>query len=97
MERRDHERGDQDEEGRHTAQAEEHQPEERGRDAPGPLPLPFLQQLAEDRDERRRERGIRDERAHQVRDLERDREGVDLPCGAEVVRRDDLANETEDA
>ena len=43
------------------------------------------------------ERGVGDERPDQVRDLERDREGVDRAAGAEVVRGDDLADQTEDA
>ena len=60
-----------------AAEAEQHQPEERRGDAPGALALALLEQVAEDRDERRRERGVRDERADQVRDLERDRERVD--------------------
>ena len=60
------------------------------------LRFALLQQLAEDGDERRRERRVGDEGADQVRHLERDREGVDLPGGAEVVGGDDLADEPED-
>ena len=59
--------------------------------------LALLEQLGEDRDERRRERRVGDERPEQVRNLERDREGVDLARGAEVVGRDDLADEAEHA
>ncbi len=80
-----------------AAEAEQHQPEEGRRDPPGALALALLEQLAEDRDEGGGERGVRDERAEQVRHLEGDREGVDLPRGAEVVRGDDLADEAEDA
>ena len=80
-----------------AVEAEQHQPEEARGDAPGALALALLEQLAEDGHERRRERGVRDERADEVRDLERDRERVDLPGGAEVVGGDDLAHEAEDA
>ncbi len=95
-ERPDHPRRDEDVERGQRREAEEHQPEERRRDAPGAL-LVLLQQLGEDRDERRRERGVRDERPEEVRELERDGEGVDLAAGAEVVRRDHLADEPEHA
>src|SRR6185312_13598729 len=44
-----------------------------------------------------RERRVRDERSDEVRDLEGDREGVDLPGRAERVRSNDLANEPEHA
>ena len=44
-----------------------------------------------------RERGVGDERADQVRDLERDRERVDRAGGAEEVGRDHLAHEPEHA
>src|SRR4029453_15166316 len=47
------------------------------------------------RDEGGGERGVRDERADEVRHLEGDRECVDLPRGAEVVRRNDFAHEAE--
>ena len=53
------------------------------RQARGPLAL--LEQLAEDGDERGRERGVRDERPHEVRNLEGDREGVDRALDAEVA------------
>ena len=43
------------------------------------------------------ERRVGHERAHEVRHLERDREGVDLALDAEVAARDDLADEAEDA
>jgi hypothetical protein len=73
------------------------QPEKGRGDAPGALSVAALQQLREDRHERPGQRGIRDERAEQVRDLERDREGVDGAGDAEVVGRDHLAHETEEA
>ena len=60
-------------------------------------PLALLEELAEDRHERAGEGGVRDERAHEVRDLERDRERVDPSRGAEGVRGDHLADETEHA
>ena len=59
--------------------------------------LALLEQLAEDGDERAGERRVRDERAHEVRDLDRDRERVDQPGDAEVVRADHLAHEAEHA
>jgi hypothetical protein len=96
-ERRDDERREDDQERGDRAQAEQQKPEEGRRDAPGALALAFLEQLAEDRDERGRERSVRDERADEVRHLEGDRERVDLPSGAEVVRGHDLADEAEDA
>src|SRR5262249_14775577 len=65
-------------------------------DAPRALAVALLQELREDGNERGRERGVGDERAHQVGDLESDREGVDLPLRAEVVGGDDLADEAED-
>src|SRR6187397_2492763 len=43
------------------------------------------------------ERRIRDERADEVRDLERDRERVDPACGTERVRGDHFAEEPEHA
>ena len=59
--------------------------------------LALLEQLAEDRDERAGERGVGDERAHEVRDLDRDRERVDEPGDAEEVGADHLAHEAEHA
>ena len=70
-----------------AAEPEEHEPEERRGDAPGALALALLEQLAEDRDERGRERRVGDERAHEVRHLERDRERVDLPRRRSSTRR----------
>src|SRR5262249_27058611 len=96
-ERRDHPRREDDEERDQAPEAEQHQPEEARGDAPGALALALLEQLAEDRDEGRRECGVGHERADQVGDLERDGERVDLPLRAEVVRRDDLADEAENA
>src|SRR5581483_6138855 len=75
----------------------QHQPEQGRGHAPGALALPLLQQLAEDRDKGGRQGGVGDERADEIRDLERDGEGVDLPGGSEVVRRLPLAHEAEDA
>ena len=83
--------------GRDGAQPEQQQPEERRRDPPRSRALPLLEELAEDRDERSRERGIGDESADEVGDLERDRERVDGAAGAEVVGDDDLAHEPEHA
>ena len=73
------------------------EPEDRRCDAPRSSALTLFEQLAEDRDEGARERRVRDERSDEVRDLEGDREGVDLPGRAERVRSDDLANEPEHA
>ncbi len=63
VERRNHERREDDQERGQAAEAEQHQPEEGGGHAPGALPLALLEQLAEDRDERGREGGVGDERA----------------------------------
>jgi hypothetical protein len=52
-ERPQHERRQHDEERREGAEAQEHQPEEARRDAPGAPAFAFLEQLAEDRNERR--------------------------------------------
>ncbi len=62
------------------AEPEQRQPEERGGDPPGTLLLAAFEELAEDGDERSRERGVGDERANEVRDLDRDGEGVDRPA-----------------
>ena len=91
-----HPRRDEDEDRRQRGQAEQHEPEERRGYAPRAL-LVLLEQLREDRDERRRECRVRDERADEVRELVGNRERVDPAAGAEVVRRDDLAHEPEDA
>ena len=64
---------------RQPAGDEEDEPEDRRSDAPGADAVAPLEQLAEDGDERAREGGVGDERANEVRDLERDGEGVDLP------------------
>ena len=63
---------------REPGRDEEDEPEDRRRDPPRAGALALLEQLAEDRDERARERRVGDERADEVRDLERDRERVDL-------------------
>ena len=89
-------RGDEDEERGQCTEPEQHQPEEARRDAPGALSLALLEQFAEHRDERGRERRVGDERTHQVRHLKCDRERVDLASRAEVVGGDDLADEPED-
>src|SRR5262249_59667820 len=47
--------------------------------------------------ERRRDGRVGKQRADEVRDLERDREGVDPSGGAEVVGGNDLADEPEDS
>ena len=96
-ERLDQERRDQDEERGEAAEDEEHEPEDRRRDAPGALAVALLDQVAEDGDERARERRVGEQGADEVRDLERDRERVDLAVDAEVVGRDHLAHEAEDA
>ena len=82
---------------RQCRQAEKHQPEEARSHAPRALTLTPLQQVAEDGDERRRERRVGEKRADEVRHLERDGEGVDPSGGAEVVGRHHLADEAEDA
>ena len=93
----DHPRRDQDEDARQGRQPEQHQIEHARRDAPGAAALALLQQIAEDGHEGRREGGVGDERADQVRDLERDRERIDRAGGAEEVGGDHLAHEPEHA
>jgi hypothetical protein len=88
-------RREKDEQRRQRAEPEQHQPEQRRGDPPGAAPVAPLEELAEHRDERAGERGVRHERTHEVRDLEGDREGVDPAPAAEVVRGDALADETE--
>jgi len=85
--------GEQDEERGQPGEHQQHQPEEAGGDPPGPLPVPALEQLGEDGDESSGQREIRDEGPEQVRNLERDRERVDLPADPEVVGGDHLADE----
>src|SRR6185503_9807337 len=55
------------------------------------------EQVDEDRHERARERGVGDERAYEIRNLERDRERVDRAARTEVIGGDDLADEAENA
>src|SRR5439155_203886 len=86
-------RGEQDEERCQAGQHEQHEPEETRGDAPGALPVTPLEQLGEDRDECSGQGEVRDESPEQVRDLERDRERVDLPADSEVVGGDHLADE----
>ena len=74
---RHHQRRDHDEECREATDHDQHQPEERGGDSPGAFPLPLDEQLAEDRDERGRERGAGEERLHGVRDQECNLERID--------------------
>ena len=62
---------------------------------PGTSPALLFEQLAEDRNESRRKRRVGDERPHQVRYLEGDRERVDLAASAEVVGGDDLAQQAQ--
>ena len=96
-ERAHEQRREQDEERRHAAEDEQRQPEERRGDTPRPLALALLQQVAEHRHERTGQRGVREERAHDVGDEDRDRERVDEAGDAEEVRAHHLADETEDA
>ena len=74
-----------------------HEPEEGRGHAPGARALLLLEQLAEDGHERGAEGRVRRERAHEVRDLERDGERVDLALDPEGAAGDDLAEEAEDA
>ena len=90
-------RRDEHEERGQPGQDEQGQPEDARRDAPRTLAVAALEQLAEDGDERRRERGVGEQRPDEVRDLERDRECVDPARDAEVVARDALPEEAEDA
>ena len=96
-ERTHEQRREQDEDCGEAAEDEQRQPEEGRGDAPCSFPLPLLQQLAEHGDERARERRVGDESAHEIRDLDRDRERVDEPGDAEEVGADHLADEPEDA
>ncbi len=96
-ERGNDERREDDQERGDRAEAEQEEPEEGRGHAPGAFALAFFEQLAEDRNECGRKRGIRDERADEVRHLEGDGERVDLAGCAEVVGGDDLADEAEDA
>ena len=96
-ERRHQQRRDEDEEGSNAATDQKKEPEDRRCDPPGAGLLSFLEQLAEDGNKGGGEGRVGDEGADQVRDLERDREGVDRPARAEVVGGDDFANEPEDA
>src|SRR5438309_75986 len=96
-EQADDPRGDENEQRRQRGQPEQDDPEKAGCNPPRPLAIAAFLQFGEDRHERRRQRRVRDEGACEVRHLERDRERVDLPGRAEVIRGDDLADETEDA
>ena len=78
------------------AEDDEDEPEERRGDPPGAGALFLHEELAEDRHERGAESGVRSQRAHEVRNLERDREGVDLALDPEGAPHDDLADEPED-
>src|SRR5262249_15053510 len=71
--------------------------EEARGDAPGALALALLEQLAEHGHERGGDRRVGKQRSDEVRDLERDRERVDPPTGAEVVGGDDLPDEAKDS
>ena len=71
-------RRDEDEDDRERAEHDEDQPEQRAGELERLLALAvLLQQLGEDRDERGAERRVGEQRAHQVRDLEGDRERRD--------------------
>ena len=59
------------------------------------LAAPVLEVLGEDRHERRAERGVGEQPAHEVRDLEGDREAR-RAARPEVARGDDLADEPRD-
>ena len=80
-----------------AAEHQADQEEEARRDAEGLLALPLLEQLAEHRHERALERRVGEQRAHEVRHLEGDRERRHRGRDAEVVRRDDLADQPEQA
>jgi hypothetical protein len=96
-ERGDQPRREDDAERGQPAKAEQDQPEKARRDSPRPLALALLEQLAEHGHERRGNRGVREQRADEVRDLEGDRERVDPAARPEVVGGDDLADEAEHA
>ena len=87
---------EQDEERRQPTEAEEEEVEDARGDAPRPDTVAPLEQLAEDRDEGRRERLVCDERADQVRNLEGNREDVDVARDSEIPPDDDLPEEPED-
>src|SRR5512132_3732412 len=89
-------RRNHDEQRGEPAEPEQDEPEQARRNTPRTLPLALHEQLAEDRDERRREGSVCDERAHRVRNQEGDLERVDRADGPEVVARDDLADEPGD-
>src|SRR5262249_41148826 len=70
-------------------------PEERRGEPERLLPAAPLEQFGEHRHERRREGGVGEQVADQVRDLEGDRERRDRPLRPEEARRDDFAPEPE--
>ena len=90
-------RRDEDEQQRQDGEREQDQPGQRGGELDRLAPALVLEQLREDRDERARERGVGDERADQVRDLEGQRERRGRAGRAEVRAGDDLADQTRDA
>ena len=94
--RRDHDRRDRDEDQRDRAQDDQDQAEQRPGELERLLALALLEQLGEDGDEGGAQRGVGDQRAEQVRDLERDRERGERAGGAEVARRDHFPDETGD-
>ena len=61
------------------------------------LRAPLLEQLGEDGHEGRAQGGVGEQRAHDVGQLEGDREGAEGARGGEVARRDDLAHQPRDA
>ena len=89
----DDERRSEHEDRRQPRREEEDEPEDRRCDPPRPRALTLLEELAENGDEGAGKRRIRDERADEVRDLERDRERVDPPGSAERIRGDHLTEE----
>ena len=94
-ERPQQQRCNEDEKGGQAPEHEQDEPEDRRGDPPGALAVTLLDQPAEDRDERTRQRGVGEQRTHKVRDLERDGERIDPPADAEEVGGDHLPHEPE--
>ena len=89
--------GEQDEQGGDGAEHQADQEEQARGDPERLLPLALLEQLGEDRHERALERRVGEQRAHEVRHLEGDRERGHRAGDAEVAGRDDLARQPEHA
>jgi hypothetical protein len=92
-----HPRRNHDKQGRQPSKPEQHEPKERGGHPPGALPLTFDEEVAEDWDERGRERGVGHERPHRVRDEIGDLERIDRAGDAEDGGLRDLADQADDA